>query len=113
MFELYTDKTKSYNHESSLFSQGSPCPLSYPDFLKKEVLEDGTFSKNQERESRVISYPSLTHLQTTKELKPFVTENLESMKKFDYKGRHEYNFHYDDFEEYREKLYCIVDNYSK
>lgn len=113
MFEIYTEKTKSYNHESNLYSQGSPCPLSYPDFFKKEVLEDGTFDGKHERISRLLLYPQLTYLQTTKEVKPLLDENLEVMKKFNYKGRHEYNFQYDDFEEYREKMYRIVDNYLK
>lgn len=113
MFEIYTEKTKSYHQESNLFSQGSPCPLSYPDFFKKDVFEDGTFENQQERKGKVLSYPQLTHLQSSKELKPFLSDNLEVMKKFDYKGRHEYNINSDDFEEYREKLYCLVDEYSK
>lgn len=112
LFTAYCDRTKSYYSDSYVFSQGSPCSIAFPDFFEKHILEDGTFDPVNERQDRVISYPQLSAIETTKESVPFIVKNRDTLIKFKANSRHEYNYNQEDIEDYREHLYRFSDDYD-
>eukprot|EP01080_Neovahlkampfia_damariscottae_P005500 gene5500-9317_t len=109
MFKRYNELTKSYYSIEDVFSQSSPTSFTFPNFFDKNIVEDGFIDK-KEREQRVYLYPQMTNIQTTKELKPFIQENLNFLKTV---RKNDFKLGYDELEEYKEHLFQLSDDYSQ
>ena len=52
----------------------------------------------------------MTTIQTTKESKPFIVENLNFLKTV---RKNDFKLGYDELEDYKEKLFQLSDDYSQ
>jgi hypothetical protein len=93
-----------------VFSQGTPTSFTFPNFFNKNISADGFMENQKERDGRVYLYPGMSHLQTTKELKPYIQENLNFMKNL---RKNDFKLGHDELEEYKERLYHLSDDYSQ